>query len=259
MRTPTNERLTPDIADSPRPRKSEPDTACAHSKGEEAAAERRCILSGESVERGDLLRLAISPEDADGVAAILPDPAAKAPGRGAWIKLDQAALETALASGQFKGALARAFKGAKLSYSENLPQLARQALQRAVTDRLGLELRSGNLVMGSGRIDDQARSGRVQSLFHASDSSEDGRKRLDQAWRVGRDEEGSGARGLVLPLDRASLSVALGRDNVVHLAICDPGAAKRVSQVLDRFCKFVGWNEDSFSASGARPTGPPAD
>jgi hypothetical protein len=32
--------------------------------------------------------------------------------------------------------------------------------------------------------------------------------------------------GIILPLDRAALSVALGRDNVVHLGVTDAGAAR---------------------------------
>ena len=73
-----------------------------------------------------------------------------------------------------------------------------------------------------------------------SDASEDGRKKLDQAWRVGRDAEGSGERGLELPLDRSALSVALGRDNVVHLALADDAAVARVMKPLTRLMHYLG-------------------
>jgi predicted RNA-binding protein YlxR (DUF448 family) len=203
-----------------------------------SASERRCILSRANAARDDLVRLAISP---DGL--VLPDPAAKAPGRGAWIAPDRAALETALASGQLRGALARAFKGAKLTIPDDLAELVHAGLARQVCDRLGLELRSGNIVLGSSRIAEQARGGRIALLLHASDSSEDGRKRLDQAWRVGIDAEGSGKRGTVLPLDRTALSVALGRDNVVHLGVSghsgDLRAAQRVEQAVTRLSNYV--------------------
>ena len=76
MRTPPNERLTSDIAEGTKARSaSEPEKSCAKAKG---APERRCILTGEHAARDRLLRLAISPE-----GLVLPDPAAKAPGRGA--------------------------------------------------------------------------------------------------------------------------------------------------------------------------------
>ena len=208
MRTPPNERLTSDIAEAPNSRASHKDRG----------SERRCVLSGTSHPRSDLVRLALGP---DGM--VLPDVAAKAGGRGAWIAPDRGALEAAIADGQFKRALMRAFKGGPegvtITWPDDLPQRIEDALARQLLDRFGLEMRGGNIVLGSARIEEQARTGRIALLLHASDSSEDGRKRLDQAWRTGCDMQGSGARGTVLPLDRAALSVALGRENVVHLGV----------------------------------------
>ena len=200
-----------------------------------ADPERKCILSGDHGPRDGLLRLAISP---DGL--VLPDVHAKAPGRGAWIGVSRAELEKAIAKGQMKGALARAFKGAALTIPDDLPAKIEAALTRAVTDRLGLELRAGKLVLGSDRIAEQARSGRIAWLGHASDASEDGSRKLDQAWRVGMEEEGSGMAGTRLPLDRTALSVALGRDNVVHLALDDAAAAQRLTALLERLLRFLG-------------------
>jgi predicted RNA-binding protein YlxR (DUF448 family) len=225
MRTPPNERLTSDIADAVLP--------------VAAGSERRCILTGESSARDGLLRLAISP---DGL--VLPDVAGKAPGRGAWITPSRVLLETALSEGHLKKALMRAFKGASLTIPDDLADRIEAALSRQLCDRLGLELRSGHIVMGSARIEEQARSGRLAALLHARDSSEDGRRKLDQAWRVGSEAEGSGMRGEVLPLDRTALSVALGRDNVVHLGVAghprDTRAAERVLQAVQRLADYLG-------------------
>lgn len=215
MRNPHNERVSSDI--------------------DGTGAERTCILSGGKAARGELLRLAISP---DGL--VLPDVHARAPGRGAWIGVDRKALEIALAKGKLKGALARAYKGAPLTIPDDLADRIEQALTRALTDRMGLELKSGRLLMGSDRIAQNAREGRVTWLAHAADASEDGSRKLDQAWRVGQDAEGSGLKGTRLPLDRATLSVALGRDNVVHLALNDRGAAGRVESQLQRLLHFQG-------------------
>ena len=244
MRTPPNERLTSDIDGPDLPAK--------------AGSERRCILAGETSAREGLVRLAISP---DGL--VLPDAAAKAPGRGAWIGVTRAELESALAEGHLRKALMRAFKGAPLTIPEDLPARVEAALARHLGDRLGLELRSGNIVMGSARIEEQARSGRIAVLLHASDSSEDGRRKLDQAWRVGNDAEGSGARGQVLPLDRTALSVALGRDNVVHLGIAghpgDRRAADRVLQAVSRLVHYAGADRPSETNETGRSTSGDAD
>ncbi len=222
MRTPPNERLTSDIAGTSKARKaSEP--------------ERRCILSGETGPRESLVRLAVSP-----AGLVLPDAKEKAPGRGAWIGASRAGLEEALASWKLKGALSRAFKTGDLDLPDTLPQMVEDALTRVFLDRLGLEMRVGALILGTQRIAEAARGGAVALLLHASDASEDGRKKLDQAWRVGREAEGSGERGLELPLDRNALSVALGRDNVVHLALADDAAAARVLKPLTRLMHYLG-------------------
>jgi predicted RNA-binding protein YlxR (DUF448 family) len=196
---------------------------------------RRCVLTGEHDAREALIRLAISPE-----GEVLPDVLARAPGRGAWLAVDRAALDKALASGKLRGALARAFKGAQLTIPADLGERIEAALARALTERLGLELRAGKLLLGSERIEQAARNGLVAWLGHARDAGEDGNRRLDQAWRVGRDAEGSGLGGTVLPLDRATLSVALGRDNVVHLALTDSAAARRLAALLGRLTRFLG-------------------
>lgn len=233
MRTPRNERLSADNST--------------------AGPERKCILSGEHGVRDGLIRLAISPE-----GEVLPDVLARAPGRGAWIGVDRAQLENAIAKGKLRGALARAFKGAALTVPADLPDRIESALRRAVTDRLGLELKAGKLLLGTERIAEHARAGRVAWLGHASDAREDGSRKLDQAWRVGRDAEGSGLTGTVLPLDRAALSVALGRDNVVHLALTDHAAARRLSVPFQRLLHFQGRSEatDNDASSRAMPSAP---
>lgn len=216
--------------------------------GGDDTPERRCVLTGRTSGRDDLYRLAISPADSAGMCDVLPDALARAPGRGAWIGVSRDELAAAMANGKLKGALARAFKDGALRIPDDLPDLMEKAVRRAFLDRLGLEFRSGKLLLGSDKIANEARMGKVAALFHAADASQDGARKLDQAWRVGQDEEGSGLAGERLPLDREALSVALGRDNVVHLALADQASATRVSVPLRRLQSFIGTTS---GASGA--------
>ena len=186
----------------------------------------------------------------------MPDPLARAPGRGAWIGVDRTALAAALGNGKLKGALARALRTGALAIPGDLPDLAQAGLTRALTERLGLEFRAGRLILGSDRIARAARDGKVAVLFHAADASTDGARKLDQAWRVGSDAEGTGLAGQRLPLDRATLSVALGRDNVVHLALTDPGSAQRVTTPLQRLLNFLGVPADDAQLIEANEDGP---
>ena len=114
----------------------------------------------------------------------------------------------------------------------------------------------GHLVLGSEKIEVAARRGDVVLLLHAADASAEGRRKLDQAWRVGSEEEGSGRQGLVLPAPRTILSLALGRENVVHVAIVDRAAATRVTHALRRWRAFIG-RDAALEAASAEAAGAP--
>lgn len=196
---------------------------------------RRCILSGEREAREGLIRLALGPD-----GQIAPDVRARAPGRGAWIGVDQATFRKALENGKLKGALARAFKTSDFTIPTDLSDRIEAALQQAALDRLGLEARAGMLLTGSEKIEVAARRGQVEMLLHAADAAADGNRKLDQALRVGMDMVGTDLSGTVLPVDRAPLSMAMGRDNVVHIAITDKKAAARVAEIVGRWQVFLG-------------------
>ena len=196
---------------------------------------RRCIVSGDRDECPALIRLAISP---DGL--VLPDVHARAPGRGAWIGVSNGDLAEAMAKGRLKAGLARAHKGAAMTIPDDLPARIDAALIRALCDRLGLEARAGKLLTGHEKIATAARKGDVVLLLHAADAGADGSAKLDQAWRVGMGLEGSGLGGVALPLDREALSMAMGRNNVVHLAITGQAAAQRVVHWVERLLRFRG-------------------
>jgi predicted RNA-binding protein YlxR (DUF448 family) len=239
MRTPRNDPLAADIADGG-----------GEGQREDAGPERRCILTGRHGSRDELVRLALAPPGSDGVCDVLPDPLARAPGRGAWIAVDRPTLAAAQANGKLTGALVRAFKGTRPRLPEDLAGMVEDALRRALLQRLGLAMRAGHLILGSDRIEHDARMGRVRALYHASDAGEDGSRRLDQALRVGRGAEGTQLGGERLPLDRAALSVALGRDNVVHLALAEATTAQRIEGPLRRLLNFIDTGPDRDRASG---------
>ena len=198
------------------------------------ASERTCILTRGKGEREQLIRLALGPD-----GQVHPDVRAKAPGRGAWIGVTRPVLEAAVSKGKLKGALARAFKTGEIIIPDDLGSRIEEALSRAALERLGLEARASTLATGSERIEEAARKGTLHLLYHAADASADGNRKLDQAWRVGMDEEGGSRAGLVLAVDRTILSVALGRENVVHVGVIDARAAERVAAAVDRWHGFI--------------------
>lgn len=196
--------------------------------------ERKCILTGDRADPEMLIRLAIGPE-----GQVLPDIRAKAPGRGAWIGVSRGELESALAKGKLKGALARSFKDGTLDIPADLPDMIEAGLRKTLLDRLGLESRASMLLTGSEKIDVACRKGQVQLLLHAADAAADGNRKLDQAYRVGQEAEGTDLAGTTLPVDRDALSMAMGRDNVVHIAVTDSRAASRLRAAIGRLESYL--------------------
>ena len=196
--------------------------------------ERTCILSRRTAPREELLRLALGPD-----GNVAPDVRARAPGRGAWIGITRAELDAANSKGKLKAALQRAFKTNEVSIPADLGERTENALRQAALDRLGMEARAGNLINGADRIENAARMGKVALLVHAADAAEDGRRKLDQAWRVGGGGQEKLTQGVIFPAPRTILSMALGRENVVHVALTDLAAASRVQHALRRWRAFT--------------------
>jgi len=193
--------------------------------------ERTCILTRRKGTKDELIRLALGPD-----GSVAPDVRARAPGRGAWIGVTRAKLDAANAKSTLKPALQRAFKTNDVTVPADLGARTEAALRQNALDRLGMEARSGNLINGADKVEAAARSGKVALLIHAADAGEDGRRKLDQAWRAGGGEQ----QGLNFPLPRTILSLALGRENVVHVALTDPAAASRVQHAIARWRAFTG-------------------
>lgn len=203
--------------------------------------ERKCILTGVHGERSSLIRLVLGPDN-----MVWPDLGARLPGRGAWIAPDRANLESAMAKGKLKGALARSFKE-PVTIPDDLAEKITDGLEKRVLGRLGLELRAGNLIFGSDKITEWARAGRIYLLLHAADAAADGTSKLDQALRSG----GEG-RAIKLPAGRDALSRALGRENMVHSGVTDGKAAARITEEITRWTAFIG-SSDLIGDGGTDP------
>jgi len=176
--------------------------------------ERRCIVTGEVLPETHLIRFVIAPD-----ANVVPDLAANLPGRGMWVTAERAVLERAVARNLFS-------KAAKASVvaAPDLPARIEGLLASRMQSHLGLARRSGILVLGFDNVLRALASPRKPGvLVEASDGAPDGRRKVLAA---------AHARGLDLPiLDRLSaeeLSVALGRENVIHAALLPGPLADRL-------------------------------
>ena len=188
--------------------------------------ERRCILNHQSSSVEGLVRLVLDPE-----GNLVPDVAAKLPGRGIWVSADGPLVRRELESGRFIKAASRSLKTAlkPSAVSADLVDNMMALLSKRCLDRLGLEQRAGNLVTGFDKIKaalGKKGSGDPALLLAATDGAADGRQKMKSA--VGADVP------LVEVFDREQLSAALGRENVVHVLLLKSGGTEKLKADIGR-------------------------
>jgi predicted RNA-binding protein YlxR (DUF448 family) len=198
-------------------------SANAHEQGGPVRA-RRCIVSQESLPESRLIRFALAP---DGV--VVPDVAAKLPGRGAWVRADRASVERAARTGAF----ARAFKAAAKA-PDDLAERTHALLARRCLDQLGLMRRAGALALGATQVEAAIRSRPALVLVEAADGAEEGREKLMRL-HIGRWGRPPAAVGC---FDSADLGVALGRERVIHACLLQERLALGWAAEIGRLAGF---------------------
>jgi predicted RNA-binding protein YlxR (DUF448 family) len=188
------------------------------------ARERRDIVSGEVLPEHRLLRFVAGP---DGV--VVPDVAAKLPGRGLWVEASRQAIAKAVEKKLFS----RAAK-TQVTATTDLADRAEKALVTRMLGDLGIARRSGALVLGFDnvlRALEGAKPPKV--LIEAFDGAADGKRKLYAA--AHRMELNC---VVIESLTSAELGLALGRENVIHAAVQPGGLAERLILDAERLSGF---------------------
>ena len=190
------------------------EAAITTEEAEDDMRERRDIVSGEVLPENRLIRFAAAP---DGM--VIPDVAAKLPGRGLWVEASAKSIAIAVEKKLF----AKAAK-ANVTASGDLPARTEALLVARMTGDLGMARRSGALVLGFDNVQRQLEGPKPpKALIEAFDGSKDGKRKLYAA-----------AHRLELEcvvietLTSAELGLALGRENVIHAAVQPGGLANRL-------------------------------
>ena len=194
--------------------------------------ERKCVLSNSVEPTEKMVRLLEGPD-----GTLVPDVAARLPGRGIWVLADGPVLEEAVANGSLHKAACRSLK-AKLQHGavpEGLVAQIDSILERRCLDRLGLEQRAGNLVTGFDKI--KAALGKKGAatpllIVAATDAGADGQEKIQRA--VGKNVP------VAKLFDRTALSKALGRENVVHIVLFKSGGAEKLKADISRLLSLRG-------------------
>ena len=176
--------------------------------------ERRCLVSGEVLAESELVRFAADPD-----GNVVPDIAATLPGRGMWVRADRVSVTTAVTKNLFSKS-AKALLKADADLAERVERLLVLRMQ----GDLGLARRAGQAVVGFDNVL-RAMDDKVPPalLIEARDGAADGRRKLSGS---------AYARGLKIEtieaLTSAELSLALGRENVIHAALKPGRLAERL-------------------------------
>jgi uncharacterized protein len=220
---------------------------------------RRCIVTRERLPKERMIRFVVGPD-----RQIVPDLAAKLPGRGIWLSASRDVLKSgdvlesdgAQKDGRQKEKqgdgnqrhLARAFARAArgpISVPSDLSVLLQTALVRRISDCLGLARRAGQAVAGYEKAREALKTGRYRLVLQASDGSEAERSRFLSGF--GPDLT------IIDPLPGEALGRVFGRDYVVHVAIA-PG--KLAESLVVEAGRLAGLKNGSARAMGsARATG----
>ncbi|MCX7379866.1 MAG: RNA-binding protein [Alphaproteobacteria bacterium] len=196
------------------PSKPDPDASAIDVEDIEDEAEtgplRRCVVTRARLPKEQMIRFVIGPD-----RQVVPDLAAKLPGRGIWLSAMGDVIETA----RTRGAFAKAARG-QVSVPPDLRSGIQVALTRRIGDTLGLARRAGQAVAGFVKAREWLDTGRAGVVVQASDGSVDERARF----------LGGRAAGLtvVTPLDGAQLGAIFGREHVVHVVVAPGRLAEAV-------------------------------
>jgi predicted RNA-binding protein YlxR (DUF448 family) len=186
---------------------------------DDAATLRRCIVTRESKPVEALLRFVVSPD-----GTVVPDVMGVLPGRGIWVSVDRASVETAVAKGLFARAARRQVRTEPGMADRVETQLVRRCL-----DLIGLARRGGGAVAGFEKVRAFLAKERAGLLLAAADGADDGRGKME---RLGR-----GVR-VATALDRIELGRAFGRDQAVHAVVAPGKIADQLEAATRRLSGF---------------------
>lgn len=195
--------------------------------------ERKCIATGEVSPKAGLVRFVVGPE-----SVVVPDVAAKLPGRGIYVSATRAALDRAGGKGLFARAARQPVK-----VPEGLADLVETLLAKRVVELLSMARKAGDAVTGYEKVKEWLAGGRAVALIQASDGSERGKTKL-------RAPEGQNS--LISCLTAGEIGLAFGRERAIHAALAAGGLTTRV---VEEAARLAGLRSEAGGQDGGETAG----
>ena len=186
---------------------------------------RQCLVTGDKLPACELIRFVCAPD-----GSIIPDLAAKLPGRGCWVTADRGILQQAVDRKLLLRAGQKMHKadgsGIKIQLKDGLLDFIEELLLKRCLDYIGLSNKSGIVISGFEKVRKILVSGKTNILMTASDSADNSRSKISQ---------GLDNLQIIDMFAREELSNALGQDNAVHLALLPDKMRTSLLQEISRY------------------------
>lgn len=203
------------------------DTMSGRERKRAEETHRTCAVTRAERPIAELVRFVAGPDD-----VVVPDLAARLPGRGVWVTATHDQVAAAVKTRAFAKSLKK-----PVEVPADLADRVEALMMRRLGETLSLANKAGQVLTGFTKIEAALGSGSVIAVFHGTDASPDGCEKLDRRFQaVQRDLERPAPILACLTIEQMSL--ALGRANVVHAALDEGGAARRVLIEAERLLRY---------------------
>lgn len=196
--------------------------------GQDQCPLRRCIVTGDTQPPDGMVRFVVGPE-----GLLCPDLGRELPGRGIWVGCRRNLVDRAVKKRLF----ARAAKG-PVTVPDDMADQVESVMVRRCLDLLGLGKRAGQLTLGSEKVRAVLRKDFTAIAITAADGAINSRRKLLSGDPDRVNASGHPDRYVVDLFTVAELSLALGRENVVHAVLRKGGLTDRFLNESRQLRKF---------------------
>ena len=184
-----------------------------------AAPQRRCLVTRRFGNKENLIRFVVGPDN-----RVVPDVAAKLPGRGIWLSADRDVVNTACDGNLF----AKGFRAA-VTVDAEMTRRVEELVANRCLGLLGLSRRAGDVSLGFEQVSEALATGAAGVCVVAMEAAMNSRRKIERA---------AGEAPVLSLFTADELAQALGREHVVYVAVMKGRNAARLVVEAGRLAGF---------------------
>ena len=171
---------------------------------------RRCLITGDTIEKTALIRFVVSPED-----NIVADINQNLPGKGYWVTANRKIILKAINKNIFFKATKR-----KINVHQSVLDIIETQLKQKLINQISLCRKAGKAIFGFDKIKASIPKNNIGLLIQAIDGSNREKRRMLTKLSP---------KSLDSCLTGSDLGSAFGREKVIHCAILKSGFIENIS------------------------------